>query len=62
MKHLKYSFNDVMDMPHMLKELLYQSILYDYGASNSDEQDDNFIDLDSASIDQIEKVLGGYKK
>lgn len=60
MKHLKYTFNDVIEMPYMLKELLYQSIIYDYGAEDNG-QDDNFIDLDSASIEQIEKVLGAYK-
>jgi len=47
-------------MPHILKELLYQLILYDYGTDNDDEED-GVIDLDDATVDQIEKVLGAYR-
>jgi len=63
MKYLPaHTFMDVMEMPYMLKELLYQSILYDHGTDSEEEKGDNFINLDNATLDQIEKKLGGYKK
>lgn len=45
----------------MLKELLYQLILNDYGTTDKDDDDENFIDLDNATLDQIEQKLGAYK-
>lgn len=56
-----YKFEDVMDMPYVLKELLYQLILNDYGTTDGNDSDENFIDLDTATMDQIEQKLGVYK-
>lgn len=56
-----YKFEDILTMPYVLKELLYQLILNDYG-TNDDSNDDSYIDIDTAEIDQIEKILGAYKK
>ncbi len=50
-----------MDMPYVLKELLYQLILNDYGTTDGNDSDENFIDLDTATMDQIEQKLGVYK-
>ena len=47
-----------MELPFLLKELLYHSIVYDY---SSDETDDGVLDLDDASLEEIERRLGEYK-
>lgn len=54
-----YKFKDVLQMPYILKELLYQIILYDYG---SDENDDNdVVNLDEATPKELDKLLGAFK-
>ena len=57
-----YKYEDVIAMPHILKELLYQFILYDYGTTNATQEDDGFIDLDSAELDEIQMVLGKFRQ
>jgi hypothetical protein len=44
----------------MLKELLYHTILYDY--SGNEQEDDNVINLDTATVDEIESKLGGLNE
>jgi len=46
-------------MPHILKELLYHAIIYDYGSA---EQADNsgIFSLDNATPEEIQKKLGDY--
>ena len=55
-----YKFKDVMDMSYVLKELLYQLILNDYGTADKNDDDEKVIDLDTATMDEIEQKLGAY--
>ena len=57
-KYSNYKFHEVMELPQLLKELLYHSIVYDY---SSDETDDGVLSLDDASLEEIERRLGEYK-
>ncbi len=62
-KYSNYKFHEILEMPYLLKELLYHAILYEHGTK---EQDDGFEDgvfnIDDASPDQIKKILGVYEE
>jgi len=58
-KYSNYKFHEVMELPFLLKELLYHSIVYDYSSDGKD--DDGMLSLDNASLEEIERRLGEYK-
>jgi len=63
-KHTSYKFHEVFSMPLILKELLYHTILYDYGVNvDKDSEDTNGVfNLDTATPDQIRNKLGVFNE
>ncbi len=52
-----YTFSDLLNMDYKQKELLYQLILIEYGTDDSND-DEDFIDLETATIEQIQQKIG----
>jgi len=57
-KYTSYKFHEVLEMDFLLKELLYQCILYDYGVK--DDSSDVDIDLDdpNLNVEELRKKIG----
>ncbi len=49
-------------MPYILKELIYNAILYDHGENKQEEIDDSFISLDDATPEEIKSRLGKFNE